>query len=456
VRRSWILLFALVLAGCGGTLATQQRHERSGDGRALQADGIGVDLPDGWSARILLGASGRPVLHAASFPLPPGDDDSGEIAKESMGRDVYLNVRDLGTGDSPVAFPVTFSASDFGPPPPGPGSMCCRISEVSRDVSLSGELYRITAISGGQAPPGDELLGQANDVLASLSLTPYTPGDIPPLPPDAKRIDGYGIGMRLPPGWDGSVTRGKLEASTPGLSLILRENGGTDAPFITARTPIRLSTAEFVGPSGGMDPKIAAMTGRSFEQSGRDFVLEVDADSLPPSADLVDEANQALATLDVKPGDFYPGTVEPVTFDSADGWHAGTSGPTDVRPDGQQTWTWAATVPYLDEPQQFPPRKTLEQLPPDGIVIGVMLYGPTGHTGSAEPPFTMAQADRNYPWEGQVGEIPLYGIGGRAPGQSYEVQISVLFGRNHPTSDQLAAADAELARLELPDWSAAG
>jgi hypothetical protein len=430
-----------------------QQQQRPADGRTLTADGISVELPRGWTARILLGASGRPVLHAGNFPLPWSDDDSGEIAKESMGRQLYLNIRDLGPGESSVALPITFSASDFGPPPAGAGSMCCRITEGSREVAVSGELFRITAISGGQDPPGDDLLEQANGVLMSLSLSLYTPEPVPALPSGAKLIEGYGISMRLPPGWEGAVTRGKLEASTTDLRFTVRENGGTDAPFFTGLPPIRLSSAEFVGPGPGTDPRIAASTGRSFIDHGRYFVLSVEADSLPPSAELVIQANQALATLDITSGDFYPGTVDSGTFASADGWHTGNGGQTDVRPEGQQTWTWASTVPYLDEPAQFPPRKTIENLPPDGVVIGVMLFGPDKRSSrNAEPPFRLAQAAREYPWEGQVEDFPLYGIAGRVPGQEYNVDIFVLFGRNHPTADQIAAADVELARLKLPDW----
>lgn len=328
---------------------------------------------------------------------------------------------------------------------------------MSREVAVSGELFRITAISGGENPPADALLEQANGVLMSLSLSPYTPASLPSLPVDAKRIEGYGISMRLPPGWDGAVTRGKLEASTTDLRLSLRELGGTETSFVTGLPPIRLSPTEFVGPSPGTDPGLAAGTGRSFVDHGRYFVLSVEADSLPPSSELVSQANQALATLDVKSGDFYPGTVDPATFAVAGGWHTGNGGQADVRPDGHQTWTWASTVPYLDEPAQFPPRKTLESFPPDGIVIGVMLFGPDNRSSRhAEPPFRIAQAARQYPWEGQVADFPAYGIAGRAAGQHYDVDIYVMFGRNQPTDAQIAVADAELARLKLPDWSATG
>ncbi len=86
----------------------------------LSAYGMSIELPSGWSGRILVGAEGRPVLHAASFPLPSNDGDSGEMAKESMGREIYLNVRDLGPGGSGDALLVSFSTSDFGAPPGPP------------------------------------------------------------------------------------------------------------------------------------------------------------------------------------------------------------------------------------------------------------------------------------------------------------------------------------------------
>jgi hypothetical protein len=31
-----------------------------------------------------------------------------------------------------------------------------------------------------------------------------------------------------------------------------------------------------------------------------------------------------------------------------------------------------------------------------------------------------------------------------------------MFGREHPTPDQFARANAELARLNLPDWTSVG
>jgi hypothetical protein len=409
-----------------------------------------VDLPVGWSGRIVLGASGRPVLHAASYPLAGGNDnDSGEIARESLGtaNAIYLNMRDLGSGDSSAAFPLTFVASDFEPSPPREGIQ----THASRDVAVSGRLYRITLASGGADPPAAWLLNEANRVLLALNLEPYVPVPVPRLPADAKRIEGHGMSMQLPSDWDGHVGRGELDARSRELRLRLLEHAAEPGgEFVTGRVPILLTPAEFVPAHGGS----ASITGRSFVDHGREFVLWVDANTFPPSTEAVEEANEALATLTVLSGDFYPGSVEPATFTAANGWHTGTSGSTDAKPDGQQTFTWASTISYLDTPFQFPPHSTLDALPPDGIAIDVQLYGPDERARPAAFPFRMAQAGAPGSFEGVGPRTPLYGLGGRVPGQRYSAHVSVFFGRPHPTHDQLAAADAELARLTLPDWSA--
>ncbi len=439
----------LVAAGCG---PAHEASSTSGKTRSLSAYGMSVALPSGWTGRILLGAAGRPVLHAGSFPVPSNDDDSGEIAKESMGRDMYLNVRDLGPGVSAQALPVSFSASEFAPP----HARGWRVNEASREIAASGELYRVTALSGGQDPPSQRELDEANGVLRTLALDPYVHSTVPALPPAATQIEGYGISMRLPGDWKGKVTRGELDAGSAQIHLRLLERGGTDVAFAARKLPIELSDAEFVGPGAGFDPKIVAGTGRSFISHGREFVLWVEADSLPPDPRAVEQANEALATLKVEPGDFYPGKVEPATFATASGWNTRTNGSVEVQPEGQQTWTWASTMPYRDDPLQLR-REALERLPSDGIVINVQLFGPDEKGGGRnrvdKPPFRLRQARRIYPWEGQIREIPLYHIGGRVPAQQYDVDIAVFFGRLHPTPGQIAAADAELTRLSFPDWS---
>jgi hypothetical protein len=456
MQRAGLLLAATAIAaGCGGSLTPPSSRASTG---SLGAYGMSVNLPAGWNGRIVLGASGRPVLHAATFPLTAGDNDEGEVAKEAIGTApaVYVNVRDLGPEDALGSFSIPFSASDFDPVPPAEGML----TQAHRDVAASDELYRITVLSGGDEPPSESMLQETNNVLRSLALEPYVPTAVPSLPPDAERLHGYGISMSLPPGWNGRVTRGELDAASADslgpddIRLRLLEHA-TNGGFVARRVPISLTPAEFVPPVGESDPNIPAMTGGSFVDQGRYFVLWVDAGSFPPSAEAVEQANAALATLTVEPGDFYPGTVEPATFGPVDGWHTGTSGSTDARPDGQQTFTWASTVPYRDEPFQFAPHKTLAALPPDGIAIDVQLFGPDDRAAGVVPPFRVGQAEEPGSFEGVDSRDPLYAIRGRASGQKYDVEISVFFGRPHPTADQIAAANAELARLRLPDWTAA-
>jgi hypothetical protein len=446
-RAALAIALLLVTPGCGGVVV-QQRHSPAGE--RLSAFGVTISLPAGWDGRVLLGAEGRPVVHAASFPLPANDTDEGEVAKEAMGSTgMYLNVRDLGPGDSPVGFPFSFSPADFGPPPPGPGSLCCRIQEASREVAFDGELYRITAVSGGDGAPPDARLEELNGAIFSLSVEHYQPQPVEPA--TGEPISGFGLHADLPDGWKGNVQRGVVQASDGSITLRIVEHGGTDAAsFITGRIPIRLGLAEFVQANGVSGYE----TGRSFVDSGRDFVLSARSSENPPDSISLGRANAFLASFRAEPGDFYPGTVEAATFASAPGWDTGTTGPAKEQPDGQQTMTWASTVPYRDSGFQLPPRDTIEQLPPDGIVIDAQLFGPVErYERNAEPPFRIEQAEREFPWEGQVGEVPLYSIGGRVHGQSYEVSIWVFFGRNHPTAEQVAAADAELARLNLPDWN---
>jgi hypothetical protein len=446
MRAGMLLLAAVLLAGCGA-----QRDDASpstADSRALSAYGLSAELPSGWSGRILLGVADRPVLHAANFELPATDTDAGEIARE-IGGEMYLNIRDLGPGEEGGGLPIDFSPSDFA------GEADTRLLEASRDVTVGGELYRVTAVSGRQ-PVVERSLTEANELLGTLAVRQFEPVTVPALPPDASRIEGYGISMRLPSGWTGEVTRGEVSAAAPGNEIRLRllERGGTDAPFEERALPLQLSTAEFVAGGTGEAP---AVSGRAFIDHGRQFSLWTGADVLPPSAAAVEQANEALATLSVEPGDFYPGSVEPATFSPAEGWDTGTSGPADAQPEGQQTWTFASTVRYLDEPVQFPPTRTLDQLPTDGIIIDVTLFGPDRHGArEAQAPFRMDQATRSDSWEGMPPDLPLFSIAGGVPGQSYDVDISVLFGRPHPSEGQLAAADAELARLNFPDWSSSG
>jgi hypothetical protein len=380
---------------------------------------------------------------------------------------MYVNVRDLGQGESDAALPVEFETADFGPPPPGAAYRCCFVTVASRDIGAWGHVYRVAVVSGSDEPPSDAALVEANALLSTLSLSSYEAPAPTPAQAD-KHLAGYGINLTLPPGWGGRVAPGVIEvasfdlaetaiASGPfvgareDIAIRLLEGGGSDAPFVTPQLPVALVPTEFVPPDA--DERVPALTGRSFVISGREFALSVFAGSLPPSPTALAEANALLASLHVEPGDFYPGQVEPATFAAAPGWYTGTSGPAEVEPEGEQTTSWAATVPYRDPPDQFPPHKTLAVLPPDGIAIVVWLSRSPG-SGSELPggelPFELADAQRGS-FEGVPADRATYRIGANVRG-GVEVTIWIFFGRPDPRDEQLDRAQAELDRLRLPDW----
>ena len=54
-------------------------------------------------------------------------------------------------------------------------------------------------------------------------------------------------------------------------------------------------------------------------------------------------------------------------------------------------------------------------------------------------------------WEGQIRDLPQHRLLTRVPEQ-YEVELRVYFGRQDPTAEMLERAQAQLDRLELPQW----
>src|SRR5262249_6729152 len=149
---------------------------------------------------------------------------------------------------------------------------------------------------------------------------------------------------------------------------------------------------------------------------------------------------------------FYPGTVDPATFAAADGWDTGSTGAAKEQPDGQQTMSWASTIPYRDSGFQFPPTQTLAALPPDGVVLIAQLDQNASEGGPpVHAPFRLSDFQEGA-FEGLGSGNDPRSFGGRYA--NYDVTIWALFGRAHPTDEQLARAQAELDRLDLPDWPA--
>jgi hypothetical protein len=486
-----LALSVFVAASCGG--AAPSRLDGS-DRRTLSGLGISVELPPGWIGRIRPSREGLPALQAASFPLPANDSEDGQVAQESIGTSgTYVNLLDLGPHSEdadwrPVSGPVIVERSSLGAPKP-PQHYAPVVLATTRNLLIDGRARRLTVFIGF-ADVENGSLAEVNALLHSMSLSaPPEPSDMAGPEPGGNAVSGYGIRMRLPPGWNGSVTRGVLQAASFPLSpgdapdtarsdmgsedalITLFEHDPSEAPFVTSGFPVVVDAPEFVPPEPGTAVQTSlgrargalthGITGRSFVAKGREFVLWVESGTRPPARSTLEALNQALATLQIEPGDFYPGTVEPATFVSAPDWYTGTNGPGEAHPDGEQTRSWASTVPVLDEPFGFAQR-TLESIPDHGIVIVVQLSrtsvapptAPDHNFPVLRPPYRLSQAHVSDSWEGQVRDLPEYAILSRVPrGQGqYNADIRVFFGRPHPTAEQLERAQAELDRLRLPDW----
>lgn len=70
---------------------------------------------------------------------------------------------------------------------------------------------------------------------------------------------------------------------------------------------------------------------------------------------------------------------------------------------------------------------------------------------ASEPPYRLDDFEILFGWEGQVGTSSRYRLWG-ASGLTSQYDARVYFGRPGPTSKQLERAQAELDRLQMPDW----
>lgn len=299
----------------------------------------------------------------------------------------------------------------------------------------------------------------------------------------------YGIAAALPAGWDGRLERGALHAASfrlaPGLLPWTPEAGERmsspdvavsifeDEPrpnepaavdeYPELLAPLHLNAGDFEPFDGITEDSRATGHGfarRTFQLSGRFFVLFAEAGERVPSPSLLAALNELLASFTVESGDFFPGTVEPGRFPDRAGWFVGTSGEDEARAEGEWTTAWAATIPYANEWNELPPAETLVRLPRDGIVIWLGVsrsnrFPPDGEGSGGfptlNPPFTLDQFDRRAGWEGQTRNLPEYVLWATVRRQ-YQVDLRVYFGRPDPTKAMLAEAQTMLEGLELPDW----
>jgi hypothetical protein len=316
--------------------------------------------------------------------------------------------------------------------------------------------------------------------VALLAIAPACGAVQAPARERGATLERYGIAVTVPPGWNARLTRATVEATTAAVIPASNEVSLGDADLLVRlfeyepepeflleaqRThrdgrPDPFVAAEFSQTElGGDNPKSPGFARRNFSLAGRYFDLFVESGAEKPSADAVAGLNELVEALEVRPGDFYPGTIEPPRFAPATGWYTSSFGGGEVRA-ADFASAWAATVPYRNGPRDLPPRDTLETLPPDGILIWVGLardnrFPPTGELRARRPrvsvPLQLGEDQGGFGWEGQVSEISLYRLWGWV-GEQYNVDLWIFYGRREPTAEQRARAQEMLDRLDLPDW----
>ena len=272
------------------------------------------------------------------------------------------------------------------------------------------------------------------------------------------RMERYGISLEVPAGWDGKLSRGLIRIARGDVSVVLYEyetDNAAAAAYFKDDWPVRLEAADFGRrPPGDENTRSVSVAGRLFSV----FTESAGA----PSGEELEDLNEALASIEVESGDFYPGAVQPVGCPERPGWHVVSSGASPRYPYGEFAHTAAATIPYRNDPPDLPPVRTLEALPSDGILVWVGMSRDTRVPPSRveqataferrrPPPYRIADLERVVGWEGQVRDIPDYRLWA-VTGDRYLVDVRVYFGRARPTEAMLAEADALLRGLRFPDW----
>lgn len=290
------------------------------------------------------------------------------------------------------------------------------------------------------------------------------------------RISGYGISAAVPSGWQARVSRGLLKASTAELPPL---RGWLSSELGRRLEPGDLGVLLFeVEPALGIPIQASAyrrgpprpfaahelagpgrqrIARRNFSVAGRLFDLFVEARGGMPTARALRRLNALVRSLEIERGDFYPGVVEPARFPPRKGWSTRTPLPLPFRPVTVNV-TVSATIRYRDVLNALPPSRTLEALPPDGILLRVSLIADNRHVpiadrrerGLARRPYRLAEF-LCASFEGFPPDRRACVLRAVVPRQ-YRVEIWVMYGRKRPTPSQRARAQAELSQLALPSW----
>lgn len=316
--------------------------------------------------------------------------------------------------------------------------------------------------------------------------------------PAAPSIDAFGIRLDFPAGWDSRIsylhgTPGPtVEAATFALppsgpdslylatksmepnDVVLSLHDFTGAcpcaGFEVAQLPIDIGPGDFLTWSGLDEGRSFAE--RSVQVNGRSLDLWVEFGTNPPSGASLAEVDTILASIELASSPGTPtapaaDTWKPPTFEPAEGWNVASTGPVPVGTEGLSV-TWAANVPFkaldLRDSAQvgqlvFTPRKTMQALPADGVVLvtDLPLHKVPATPGPGFPerelPLQIFDAEVQQSWEGQVApNVPFYLV--QAVVNEQYVEVRAFFGTQDPSPETLRAAQEELNRLVVPDLAA--
>ncbi len=185
-----LLVLSGGLAGCG--VAQDGGPASAGATETVRGYGLTLELPAGWHGQIARPEPpGALMLRAANFPLPKVASDVGQQAQRTMAeRDILITLSYYGrarneTGVRGVGLPLTIERADF-----------TSFEGFSRPVAtdsfvLDEHAFQLWVVFRS-GTPSEELLAEANRVLATVALEP-------------RRLALDGLSMQLPVGWDGFV-----------------------------------------------------------------------------------------------------------------------------------------------------------------------------------------------------------------------------------------------------------
>jgi hypothetical protein len=152
----------------------------------LAAHGIALELPRGWDGRLFRVAGSDPILHAASFPLPPTDGDFGSGATAIMpARGAFLTLKEYRAGPRLLPGAGLFAARSI-PLPLKPGRFHPRALQVTRSGHAGFQhfftssarpfcLYAVIEIGApcaAAAALAPDRVGELTRILSTLEIGP--------------------------------------------------------------------------------------------------------------------------------------------------------------------------------------------------------------------------------------------------------------------------------------------